>query len=106
VKSAHRIRILGRELQIRSSARPEKVAEVEAFVNRKLAEVEGAMNGGDAQMVAILTMMNIAESYLSTTRNQFVGETLQRERMESLLHRIDEVLNSADTVKASDNSGA
>lgn len=92
VKSTHRIKVLGRELQIRSTARPERVAEVEAFVNRKLAEVEGSMSGGDAQMVAILTMLNIAESYLSTVRTQMVGETLQQERMERLLQRIDEAL--------------
>ena len=39
MNSAHRIRVMGRELQVRSAAPAESVRKVEAFVNEKLAEV-------------------------------------------------------------------
>ena len=39
MNSSHRVRVLGRELQVKSVATAESVREVEAFVNEKLDEV-------------------------------------------------------------------
>jgi len=47
VSGSYCIRILGRELQVRSSATPETVQEIEAFVNDTVARVESRVRGGD-----------------------------------------------------------
>jgi len=74
--SSHRVRVLGRELQVRSTASAESVREVETFVNEKLKEVAASINASDTQIIAILTLMNIAESYLTLARE---NDMLRRE---------------------------
>ena len=64
----HRIRVLGRELQVKSTAPLESVLEVESFVNGKLAEVAASVTGGDSQVVAILALMTLAEEHLALIR--------------------------------------
>lgn len=85
MKRSHCIRIFGRELQVRTSAPQETVEEVQALVNGKIAEAEAAVQGGDAQMVAILAMMNIAESYLSLLREREESRKLCTEKVSRLV---------------------
>jgi cell division protein ZapA len=85
----HRIRVLGRELQVRSSAPPETVREIEAFVNGKLSEVSASVTGGDTQVVAILTLMTIAEAHLSLLKEQEASHQLGAERVTRLLQKLD-----------------
>ena len=87
--STHSIRVLGRELQVKSTASPEQVAQVEALVNEKLAEAGAAISGGDSQIVAILAMMNIAEAYLALKGECEVERRTNRERITGLLGRLD-----------------
>ncbi|HEY3309127.1 MAG TPA: cell division protein ZapA [Desulfuromonadaceae bacterium] len=61
MKSAHSVRILGREISVRSSASAEKVQTVEAFVNNKLQEIGAALKSGDAQLVLTLALLNTVE---------------------------------------------
>jgi cell division protein ZapA len=68
LNSSHRVRVLGRELQLRSTAAAETVQEVETFVNERLKEVAASSNTSDTQIIAILALMNIAESYLALVR--------------------------------------
>lgn len=85
----HRIRVLGRELQVRSAALPEKVQEIETFVNGKLSEVAASVKGGDPQVVTILTLMTLAEAYLSLLSEH---EAMQRrgvEKLNGLLEKLD-----------------
>ncbi len=100
MKSSHRIRVMGRELQVRSAASPEAVQAVEAFVNDKLTEVSGALASADSQLVAILALLNVAESYLSLRR-----ETASRRTdadadaaAERMLARITQVQGNGFTV--------
>ena len=81
--------MLGRELQVRSTASAESVREVEAFVNEKLAEVAAAVKTTDSQIVAILTLMNIAESYLALARENALSRQQGRERISRLLHQLE-----------------
>lgn len=90
LNSSHRIRVLGRELQVRSGASGEVVQEVETYVNEKLAEVEAAVKSGDSQIVAILTLMNIAEEYLILVREHEACRQFGAERMSRLLRLLDE----------------
>ncbi len=90
MSSLHRIRVLGRELQVRSSALPEQVRDIEVFVNGKLAEVSAATRGSDPQLVAILTLMNLAEDYLALVREHEVSREHTAERLGVLLGKLEQ----------------
>lgn len=64
MKTAHSVRVLGREISVRSSAPAEKVHAVETFVNERLQEIGSALKSGDAQLVLTLTLLNTAEEML------------------------------------------
>lgn len=87
--STHTIRVLGRELQVKSSASSEHVAQVEALVNEKLAQASAAVSSGDSQIVSILALMNIAEAYLSLKDECDAERRTIRERVSGLLDRLD-----------------
>jgi len=87
--ATHSIRVLGRELQVKSTASPEHVAQVESLVNEKLAEANAATNGGDSQIVSILAMLNIAEAYLALKGECETERRTNRERLSGLLDRLD-----------------
>ena len=90
MKFTHRIRVLGRELQVKSTTPPERVREIETFVNDKVAEVAGSIMGGDMQVVAILTMMNMAEAHLTLASKQEEANQHGNEKVCKLLRQIDE----------------
>lgn len=79
MKQLHRIRVLGREIKVRSNATPEAVQEVESYVDRKIAEVSASVPAADQHLVTLLTLLNISEAYLvrlkgdSHGRNDFQG---------------------------------
>lgn len=87
--STHAIRVLGRDLQVKSVSTPEQVAQVEALVNEKLSEAGAAVSGGDSQVVVILALMNLAEAYL-TAKNELEEERRAcTVRVAGLLERLD-----------------
>lgn len=92
MSSLHRIRVLGRELQVRSEALPETVQEIEAFVNDKLSGVAASVTGGDSQVVAILTLMTIAEAYLSLVKEQEASRRQETEWLTTLLQKLEDNL--------------
>jgi cell division protein ZapA (FtsZ GTPase activity inhibitor) len=81
--------VLGRDLQVRSTTLPEKVKEIEDFVNGKLAEVAASVTGGDSHVVAILTLMTLAEAYLSLVREQEALQQHCQEKISRLLEKLD-----------------
>jgi cell division protein ZapA len=83
---------MGRELQVRSSAAPETVSEVESFVNAKLAEVSAAVQGVDTQVVTILALMNIAEAYLAAVRERDSLTSQGEATVRRILGRIEQDL--------------
>jgi len=64
LKTAHSVRVLGRDISVRSSAPAEKVQAVESFVNDRLQEIGSALKSGDAQLVLTLALLNTAEEML------------------------------------------
>ena len=64
MKTAHTVRVLGRDISVRSSAPVEKVQAVETFVNDRLQEIGSALKSGDAQLVLTLALLNTAEEML------------------------------------------
>ena len=92
LEESHRIRVLGREIQVRTRASEETVREIEAFVNAKAEEVAAQVKSVDSQAVAVLTLMNIAEAYLAQTRELAACRELNAERLPELLKRIEQRL--------------
>lgn len=89
MSTLHRIRVLGRDIQVRSTADSETVRDVESFVNEKLAEVADSVKMGDTQVVAILALMNIAEEYLTLVKAVEVSRLSNCDRIQRLMRRID-----------------
>jgi cell division protein ZapA len=92
VKSSHRIRVLGREIQVRSSASARDVQEVEVYVNRRLSEVAVSLPNADQQLVSLLALLNVAESFLALQRGFPSEEDKVRETVERILAKINMTL--------------
>lgn len=92
MKPAHRIRVLGREIQVRSNAPEEDVQEVETFVNQKLAEVAIKLPSADQQLVSLLTLLNVSESYLALRKGAPAVDNISRGEVERLLKKLDMAL--------------
>jgi len=84
--------VLGRELQVRSAALPETVQEIESFVNGKLCGVAASVTGGDSQVVAIITLMTIAEAYLTLVKEQETSRQQETEWLTMLLQKLEDNL--------------
>ena len=87
--SSHRVRVLGRELQVRSTASDELVRKVEAFVNEKLKEVAVSVNTSDSQIIAILGLMNIAELFLVLVSDNERRNREENERISRILGKVE-----------------
>jgi cell division protein ZapA len=92
VSSLHRVKVFGREVQVRSSASAEDVREVESYVNNTITQVQTSMKTTDFQILAILTILNIAESYLLQSRECAQQEHFTREKISRLSRHIDEAV--------------
>jgi cell division protein ZapA len=81
--SLHRIKVLGRELQVRGTATPERVRKIEEYINRTVAELEASTKSNDSLGIAILALLNITEAFLelsadSENRGKTVDERITR----------------------------
>jgi len=92
VNSSHRVKVLGREVQVRSTASPEQVREVETFVNDTIVELQESMKTADPQLIAILALLNLGESFLLQSRESSRMERLIHERVSRLISLIDETV--------------
>lgn len=88
MKTAHSVRVLGREISVRSSAPAEKVHAVETFVNDRLQEIGSALKSGDAQLVLTLALLNTAEEMLDLRAAREVDTTLEN-RLLDMIERLE-----------------
>lgn len=88
----HRVKVFGREVQVRSSASAEEVKEVESLVNDTIAQVQTSMKTTDFQILAILALLNVAESFLLQSRECSRQENFVREKISRLTRHIDEAV--------------
>jgi cell division protein ZapA len=88
LKTAHSVRVLGREISVRSSAPTEKVQAVEAFVNDRLQEIGSALKSGDAQLVLTLALLNTAEEMLDL-RDAKEAENALDDRLRGIIQRLE-----------------
>ena len=87
--STHSIRVLGRDLQLKSVSSPERVARVEALVNEKLAHAGAAVSSGDSQVIVILALMNLAEACLTAQSELEEERCASGERLSRLIGQLD-----------------
>jgi cell division protein ZapA len=84
--------VLGREIQVRSSAPPEAVQEVESYVNGKIAEVSASVPAADQQLVTLLCLLNVAESYLALQRGGAHGSSDLQQGIDRISAKIEMAL--------------
>ena len=90
MKTAHVVRVLGREISVRSSAPAERVQAVETYVNDSLQEIGSALKSGDAQLVLTLTLLNTVEEML-TLRDLKESEQAVEQRLRGIIERLETV---------------
>jgi cell division protein ZapA len=88
--SKHSIRVLGRELQLKSASTSEHVAQVEALVNEKLAEAEAVVSSGDSQIVVILAMMHLAEACLTAQKEIDKERSATKARISGIIGQLEQ----------------
>ena len=84
--------MLGRELQLRSTASPERVRQIESYVNATIAEIEASTRINDQQVIVILALLNIAESYMEISWKSSESDRADNDRLSRLLHRVEDAL--------------
>lgn len=93
--SLHRVKVLGREVQVRTTAAPEQVQEIEAFVNSAISDLQASMKTTDPQVIAILALLNLAETCLQQAREYNRLNSTVSERASRLVRQIDETVKTA-----------
>jgi cell division protein ZapA len=88
LKTAHTVRVLGRDISVRSSAPAEKVHAVESFVNGRLQEIGSALKSGDAQLILTLALLNTAEEMLDLRAAREADTTLESNLL-GMLERLE-----------------
>lgn len=88
MKTAHTVRVLGRDISVRSSAPAEKVHAVESFVNGRLQEIGSALKSGDAQLILTLALLNTAEEMLDLRAAREADTTLESNLL-GMLERLE-----------------
>ena len=94
MKTAHRIRILGREIQVKSSSSVESVREIEAYLQERAAEVALSLPNADQHLIALLILLNTTESYLALRRTEPSEDTDFQQAVDSMVAKIDTALGA------------
>ncbi len=92
MSSLHRVKVLGRDVQVRSTASPELVREIEALVNETVAGVQGATQSADQQIVAILSLLNLAEALLVQSQEDKRASQVAGGRIREVVQLIDRAM--------------
>lgn len=87
----HLVTVLGREIPVRSSAQPEQVKKIEAFVNEQLELIRTRLTTADPQLVTTLALLNLAEAHLELL-GKHDGLSDHTRRLVRLLERLDKTL--------------
>jgi cell division protein ZapA len=87
------VTIFGRTYQLRGNDDPEYLAELAAFVDRKMHEVAEATGTADSMKVAILASLNIADESMRTRRgNRPRSERGVDQRVARMVSLLEEAL--------------
>lgn len=94
MKTSHRIRILDREIQVKSSSSVESVREVEEYLQDRATEVALSLPNADQHLISLLLLLNITESYLALRRGDPSSEAGFQQAVNSIVARIDTALGA------------
>lgn len=83
-----RVRVQGREYNLRSQQGPEQVQKVAGFVEEQLAEIARG-GSADSQDVLALTLLNLAGKYLQLRDGAGLTDPAQEERLGQLLQQLE-----------------
>lgn len=86
-----RIMVQGREIPVRTTARPELVQKIEAMVNERLAAAGATLSLPDPQLMLILALLNMAEEIVSL-REALPQDEAVTARLAGLVAQLDECL--------------
>ena len=88
-----KVKILGQDYVIRSSAGQKYLNEVSAYVNEKMEEIMASGIDDSQQLrIAVLTAMNITDELFSARQNLDSDQTDIDQKISSLIELIDESL--------------
>jgi len=90
LSSLHRIRVLGRELHVRSTATSERVRQIEEYVNNTIQELESSTACNDPLKIAILALLNVTELYLDVSSESMNCSEADNKRIFRLLQQIED----------------
>jgi cell division protein ZapA len=88
MKTHHVVRVLGREISVRSSAPAERVQAIETFVNDRLQEIGSALKSSDAQLVLTMALLNTTEEMLSL-RDGKDSEQAAEDKLRGIIERLE-----------------
>lgn len=91
MKHAVQVTILGQQYVVRSTAPPEEVRKVAAFVNDQIAEVASASKTPDTLNTVVLALLNVSGAYLRLREQNSAPEEQAAERIRCLLARLEQV---------------
>lgn len=94
MKTSHRIRILGRDIQVKSSSSVESVREVEEYLHERAAEIALSLPNADQHLIALLVLLNITESYLALRRGEPSGGAGFQQAVDSMVAKINTALGA------------
>lgn len=86
------VEIAGQKYPIRSGLDPAYVAELAAYVDRKMAVASETAPSSDLLGLAVLTALNIADEYFRAREQQFSASGELNERALRLEQLVDDVL--------------
>lgn len=93
MKQAVQVTILGQQYTIKSASSPEQISKVAAYVNEQLSRTAAAAPTADTLHVTVLTLLNIAGSYLQLREDGERIDGTDRQRLHELLVRINASLS-------------
>jgi cell division protein ZapA (FtsZ GTPase activity inhibitor) len=91
------IELLGRRFKVRSDDDDAYIAELVDFVNRKLSEVRRASTVVEGEQVALLTLLDVADSLFREKQRVEGMRRKVRERSRKLLGTIDQISEALGT---------
>lgn len=83
-----RVKVQGREYNLRSQQGPEQVQKIAGFVEEQLAEIARA-GSVDSQDALALTLLNLGGQYLQLRDSENQLNPDQEERLELLLQKME-----------------
>jgi len=102
LKQSVQVTILGQQYTLRSESDPAEVRQIAEFVDRRVAEVQGAARTADSYTAVVLSLLNVAGELFAARRQVPAGVDEGTERLQRLLARLEAAVAESTPVKPGD----